>query len=107
MEPQMDRIKALAKSNCPHCSKELLIEVINYPSQVAGIFSEENFKEARQQVIKAIEGMGLKEEAKTEALTWAKNEEVLFGPNEVEEIINNIKQEHGVKESKIITGDSV
>ena len=101
MEPQMERIKALATGNCPHCSKEIFIEIINYPSQVAGIFSKENFEDAKKHVVEVIGAMDMSDEAKAQAKEWVENKDVLFGPNEIQEIINNIKKEHGVEE-KII-----
>lgn len=93
----MEKIKSLGGGKCPHCSKEILIEMVNIPAQVAGIFSEENFKEAKIKVIEAIKEMKISEEEKTQAITWVGGEGIIFGPNEVDEIIKNIQKEHNVK----------
>lgn len=93
----MEKIKSLGNGKCPHCDKEILIEIINTPAQVAGTFSEESFKEAKVKVIEAINALEITDEEKAQAIAWASNESIIFGPNEVDEIIKNIKKEHEVK----------
>ena len=88
----MEKIKSLSQQSCPHCGKQVLIEFEISPANVINIFTEDHIILAKQKVLDAIKEMDMiTEEEKKQAEEWVKKEDVVFGPDDVDRIIEDIK----------------
>ena len=76
---------------CPHCRNEMYHEVeISLPKTIA-IVTMEQIAEAKKTVISTIATMDISKDEKRDAIEWIELQETVFGPDEVETIINSIK----------------
>ena len=96
-EPKM--IKAIAKINCPHCSKEVLVSFRSYMSAIDWALKEEDLKTAKEKLIKGLEEISfIDPKKKEEILSQLEQDEFMVGPEEVTPIIEQLKKENIKKE---------
>lgn len=90
----MEKVKSLNVSKCPHCQGEILIEFNVTPPEVVGVITEADVVTAKNQVMEAIRNTkGISEEDKEKAFSWIMNEDTVFGPGEVDQIIKDIQEQ--------------
>ncbi len=84
-------IKSLFPQKCPHCQKDLLVETQTIPPVVSSILKLEDVAEAKKQVknkaLEILHGDDL-----SAALEWLDNEDTVFGPDDVQSIIDGFKK---------------
>lgn len=88
-------IKVLLKGSCPHCQKEILVEVASQTPIISGIMTPSDILIAKEYVIKKLNSM-LKEGEITNEIAenttkWVELEDTVFGHNDVEGVIESIK----------------
>ena len=90
-----NQIKVLLKSECPHCSKEILIEVESPTPLIRGILMASDIAAAKEYVVGKLNELFANEEIEKkdleDATEWIQNEETIFGPKDVDSIIDSIK----------------
>lgn len=88
-------IKVLLKSTCPHCGEEILVEVENQTPIIKGILTEGDITAAKEYAIKeltsSLEKKGISKEDFDDAIKWIKDENTIFGPKDVGEVLESIK----------------
>jgi hypothetical protein len=88
-------IKVLLKSTCPHCGKEVFVEVENQTPIIKGILTERDIVAAKEYAIKeltsSLEKKEIIEEDFNDAIKWIKDENTIFGPKDVGEVLESIK----------------
>jgi hypothetical protein len=88
-------IKVLLKSQCPHCKGEIYLEVESPTPTIKGVLRMVDITAAKDYVIGKVKEFYKSEEISKEdydsAMDWLKSEETVFGPNDVESVINSIK----------------
>lgn len=88
-EPKV--LKIIHTSICPHCSKELLISTRMTAPWVDWILKPEDITKAKQTVIGMVEkSTTVSEEEKKSLLAWLTNKDTLFGPEDIENVMNQI-----------------
>lgn len=88
-------IKSISENICPHCSKPIMISSQFTSPVIDWILKPEDLKAVKAKTKKAIEGIAFKnEENKKEVLAWLNKKETVFGPDELDAIIAQIKEEH-------------
>lgn len=92
-----EKIKTLTQGKCPHCGQPILVEFEMASPGIVSIFKEEEILAAKRKVYEAIEILAINDEEKERAKSWVINEGVVFGPNEVDGIIDEIKKEYETK----------
>jgi hypothetical protein len=87
-------IKVLLKSACPHCGKELLVEVEMPTPDVKNILTEGDILAAKEHVKKELsENKSITTPALEQALAWLNEETTVFGPGDVDEVLKSILNE--------------
>lgn len=89
-----NEIKALTPCDCPHCGKQIVIEFATLAPKLVDIFTTETIEEAKKETISRIEALGVDESISRPMIEWLRNPETLFGPDDIEEIIKQIKQQN-------------
>ena len=89
-EPQARVIKIIYPHKCPHCSKDILLSVRMLTPGVDWVLRKEDIEMAKDKVRKAIEESKIDATEKATVLKWVNNEETLFGPEEVQQIIEQV-----------------
>ncbi len=85
-------IKSIIPYICPHCTKDFFIELQTIPTMVSGILTQNDIKEAKELVLKKIADLNMSFEETEESIKWVRNEETIFGPADVDGIIDNIRK---------------
>jgi len=80
-------IKSITTHLCPHCGKSIFMESQMLPPVVNSIFTEEDVKKAKEDCLERIKTLSIDDDKKSAVETWLKNEDTVFGPNEVESIV--------------------
>jgi len=83
-------IKVILPGMCPHCNKEILTAVRTVTPTVDWILKKEDIQIAKEKTLKLIEESNISQKEKESASKWISHEETLFGPDEVEEIVNQL-----------------
>lgn len=88
-------IKVLLKSECPHCQGEIFVEVESPTPIIKGVLSLADIKAAKDYVITKLKDAYTKKEidklSLDGAIEWIESKETVFGPRDVESVINSVK----------------
>lgn len=88
-------VKVLLKSSCPHCQKEILVEVECPNPVINGIITPGDITAAKEYVIAELKKSFAKEEIEKEsldsAIDWINNENTVFGPKDADSVIDSVK----------------
>ena len=85
------RIKVLLRSACPHCGKDVLVEVESLLPTIKSFLTEEDITASKEYVKKFImEDKTLSPIELEQAINWLNNEETAFGPSDTENVIDSI-----------------
>ena len=85
-------IKSLTPCDCPHCFKPIMIETTSTAPRISGLYTPEMLQAAKQEALAKIVELGLPSEATESTVKWINEETTIFSPNDVEEIIKNLKE---------------
>ena len=87
-------IKILIKNKCPHCGKEVLVEVESQVPVVKSILSPSDIEESKKYVVvqlkKHLDDETITQEEYKDAVEWINSEDTVFGPDDTETVINSI-----------------
>jgi hypothetical protein len=89
---QEQNIKSLTPILCPHCGKDIIIEIISDAPKLTGIFTPELLQSAKNEALRKISEMDLPSEFTKATIDWINDPNTIFGPHDVEEIIKNIQK---------------
>lgn len=93
METQ--EIKSLVPASCPFCQKPIIAAFKMSAPQLTGILTAEIVGSAKIEAVRRVGELDVPQEQKDQALGWINSPDVLFGPEDIEELISNIKQNNG------------
>lgn len=88
-------IKTIVPTDCPHCKKQLFVEFIMTPTRVAEVFTPEDMKKAKEEVLKKIQAMELEQSRKDDIVSWVTDTATIFGPAEIPLIIKSLLDDKG------------
>jgi len=86
-------IKALTPTRCPACGEQLIVEIITTAPGLSGVYTVSIIEGAKQEAIRRISELKIPEEFTKPVIDWINSSETMFGPNDIDEIIKNIKNE--------------
>lgn len=92
METQ--EIKSLVPTQCPHCQKSIIVAFKMSAPQLTGILTDEIVGAAKIEATQRINELDVPQEQKDQALGWVNSPDIIFGPDDIDELILNIKQNH-------------
>jgi hypothetical protein len=89
-----NEIKTIAPRICPHCGEQIFVEFKMLPPSISGVYSPADVALAKADVIKKIIDLHLPVEKQQEVMAWVNTPETIFGPSEVEPIIESLKNDN-------------
>jgi len=84
-------IKTISPIICPHCQKTVMVEFLNTSTVLASVYKEEDVLTAKADVLLKIQDLHIPEEKKDDITKWVNNPETVFGPSEVDAIIESLQ----------------
>ena len=91
-------IKSLTPIECPHCNKPIMVEITNSAPTLTGTYTVEMLQSAKKEALAKIAELGLPSEETLSTIEWINNENTIFAPSDVDEIIKNIKENGEIHE---------
>jgi hypothetical protein len=89
-----DPIKIILKKSCPHCNKEILVEVESSVPVIKSILTKEDIAAAKEEAVKELntilDGGDFDEKIIKDAINWIKEEDTIFGPDDIKTVINSV-----------------
>lgn len=89
-----EEIKALAPATCPHCGKQIIVEFVTEAPKLTNILTVDGIEVAKQECINRIEALGVDKSITQQIIDWLRNPETLFCPDDIDEVIEQIKQQN-------------
>lgn len=80
-------IKTITPYICPHCNKDFFVEFQAIAPVLTGILTPRDIEIAKESVIEKIPG-------NKSAIEWVRNENTIFGPSDVDTIVENINKQY-------------
>lgn len=90
-------IKSIVPHICPHCNKDFFIELQTIPTMVSGTLTHKDVKEAKEDALRKVADLNIDFKDTDEAIQWIRNEETIFGPSDVDSVVENIKKQYEIK----------
>jgi DNA-binding MurR/RpiR family transcriptional regulator len=84
-------IKGIVTFHCPHCNEEVFAEMQSTAPTISAVLTEEQVNKAKDEVLSALEEK-LTEEQFEDACDAIKDKSFLFGPNDVQTVIDQYLQ---------------
>jgi len=81
-------IKAISPQKCPHCSAQIMVDIVFAAPTVLGILSEEDVAQAKDDAHERIAKLGLDVEKEQEAFEYIDDPAFIFGKTDVETVIS-------------------
>lgn len=85
-------IKSLTPIECPHCNKPIVVEFTSKAPELTGVYTPKVLEAAKAEAIAKIQELNLPGEFTKATVDWINNPDTIFGPNDVLEILKNIKK---------------
>jgi hypothetical protein len=92
---EQNDIKSLNPIECPHCHKNIVVEFTTAAPKLTGTYTPEMLEAAKAEVLAKIAELNLPEEMSKSTIDWIKDPNTIFGPNDVQTIIDNIPKQDG------------
>ena len=88
--PETNIIKSITTHLCPHCKEEIIVESQMTPPVINSLYTVKDIEEAKKDCLARVETLSIDEEKKTGVRKWLENPETVFGPSEVDSIIESL-----------------
>ena len=90
-EPTLQMHKSITPMVCPHCSKNIMVAIKTFIPTVDWVLRTEDLENAKIRVRDAVtKSTTLSENEKADIFKWLENEDFVFGPGEVDMIIDRV-----------------
>jgi len=87
-----NEIKALTPTTCPHCKEQIIVEFVAPAPIFSGIYTVEEMEKAKEEVIRKVRDLKSSNEFTESIIKWIQSPDIIFGPNDIEQIIKNIEE---------------
>ena len=84
-------IKSLSPIECPHCHKSIMVEITNSAPTLTGTYTVGMLQAAKQEALAKIAELDLPEEVTESTIKWINDENTIFSPSDVADIIKNLQ----------------
>lgn len=85
-----NKIKSITNHTCPNCNQDIFVETQIIPPTIMSIFTPKDVATSKVDCITRIETLTIDEEKKTSVIKWINDPRTVFGPSEVDSIINSL-----------------
>ncbi len=83
-------IKTIVPTVCPCCKGDILVEFTNNSPEISSVFTLEDARTAKDDAISRVGFLSIDEDKKNQVIKWINDENTVFGPSEVNSIINSL-----------------
>jgi len=83
-------IKTIVPTSCPSCKCDILVEFVNNSPEVSSVFTPADVEAAKEDARTRVGFLSIDESKKSQVLEWINDEATVFGPSEVDSIINSL-----------------
>jgi hypothetical protein len=95
-------IKIIAPAMCPHCNQEIIVNQSMVTPVIGWALKREDIMAAKARVKAEVEKAEISEEERNGYIKWLDSEETMFGPEEVQGILDEIiPKEKGGEQTKL------
>jgi len=88
------KIKTVFPVECPCCNETFYLGVQTAAPVVHGIQKTEDAKVIKNQAIKRITDLDIRDEVKAEALVWLASEDTIIFPDDIDPLIDEMKKNY-------------
>lgn len=86
-------IKSIAPHECPYCKKVFVVEFVASAPSLEGVYTLEDLQEAKKQAVQQINMLfNVDGHRKQELIDWINQEDTLFSPKDIPDIIDGLKE---------------
>jgi hypothetical protein len=90
MEKETRVVKIIVPGKCPHCAKEIMVSTRMVTPTVDWVLRPEDIEIAKQAVKAEVDKAEMPEEEKKMVHEWLDSPETLFGPEEVQLVVDQV-----------------
>mgnify|MGYP001568114647 FL=1 len=83
-------IKSISEHVCPNCKETLFVETQMTPATTGAVFTTKEMESAKLDCLKRIETTAIDEEKKQSVIKWVQDPATIFGPTEVDSIVESL-----------------
>lgn len=83
-------IKTIIPTTCPCCKNDILVEFASNAPELTSVFTSNDVQAAKEDARTRVGFLSIDDEKKNQVLEWINDESTLFGPGEVDSIINSL-----------------
>jgi glutaredoxin-related protein len=91
MNEKSNVAKLFANNQCPHCGKEIIVNIQSLPPVLAGVLIKDDIKNAKEYMKRKLGEMNITDSQKEIVIKWIDNEKNIFGPDDIDDVTNFIK----------------
>lgn len=99
-QENLNNIKTITPVLCPHCNKELMVEVVQKSPELKSVFTRDTANESKKIVLEQLKekGVDTSDERYISFEKWLNDPETVFGPSEIELIIESFLRDNLLNE---------
>jgi hypothetical protein len=101
MADQIDKIKSIFPHKCPHCGQDVFIEFSTTTPVLDSLYTKEDVVKAKNDVLLKLTDLDIPQEKKDEIILCVTDPITIFGPSEVDLILDSIKKDDNSQKSTI------
>jgi hypothetical protein len=101
MADDFNKIKTIFPHKCPHCGQDVFIEFSTTPPVLDSLYTKEDVIKAKNDILLKLADLDIPQEKKDEVVLWVTDPITIFGPSEVDLILDSIKKDDNSQKSTI------
>lgn len=83
-------IKTIVPTTCPSCKGDIMVEFVNHSPDISSVFTPADVTAAKEDARIRVNHLSIDQEKKDQVLEWIDDENTVFGPSEVDSIVNSL-----------------
>lgn len=89
-----NQMKTISPVQCPHCAGDLYVEFATPAPELSSIYTQDEMMAAKKEVVNRIAASQLDDSVKDNIINWVEDEETIFGPSEIDIILDSAMKEY-------------
>ena len=83
-------IKSITLQKCPHCGEDVYVESQMIPPSINSLFTIKAVEDAKTDLRDRVQKLSITDDKRDDVIRWLNLPETVFGPGEVENIIESL-----------------
>lgn len=89
-----NQIKTIIPLQCPHCNGDMYVEFVTPSPELSSMYTDREMENAKKELINRVAASNLDDSVKDSVISWAEEESTIFGPSEIDIILENLLKEY-------------